>query len=100
MLALELGRDVFVERSEYERLRPRLERAAVDRTSVRWKRKDGTCLTVRLSLRAVRNEYEQLVHYEGFVDDVTERLRQQELLRHTERMACLGATLAGVAHEL
>ena len=34
------------------------------------------------------------------VDDVTERIRQEELLRRSERMASLGHTLAGVAHEL
>ena len=37
--------------------------------------------------------------YDGISDDVTDRVRQ-ELLRRTERMASLGATLAGVAHEL
>jgi CheY-like chemotaxis protein len=37
---------------------------------------------------------------DGIVEDLTERLHQQEALRRTERMACLGATLAGVAHEL
>lgn len=36
----------------------------------------------------------------GIVEDLTERLHQQEALRRTERMAGLGATLAGVAHEL
>jgi PAS domain S-box-containing protein len=98
--ALEIGRDVFVQAVEFERLRSRLDRGVVDRTSVRWKRKDGSCLTVRLSLRSVHDEHERLIYYDGFVDDVTERMRQQELLRRTERMACLGATLAGVAHEL
>src|SRR5262249_2018954 len=30
----------------------------------------------------------------------TEQRRREELLRRSERMACLGTTLAGVAHEL
>ena len=34
------------------------------------------------------------------VDDVTDRIRHEELLRRSERMASLGHTLAGVAHEL
>ena len=34
------------------------------------------------------------------VDDVTDRMRHDELLRRSERMASLGHTLAGVAHEL
>jgi PAS domain S-box-containing protein len=92
--------DLFVEPMDWERLRPRSGRAQLDRTSVRWKRNDGTCLTLRLSLRAILDEQGRVAWYDGIVDDPTERMRQQELMRRTERMACLGATLAGVAHEL
>ena len=96
---LTIARDVFVDPSECDRLRARLARGPVDRISARWKRSDGTCLTVRLSLRAVVGD-DGAVHVDGIVEDLTERLHQQEALRRTERMACLGATLAGVAHEL
>ena len=96
---LTIARDVFVDPGECERLRARLARGPVDRVSTRWKRSDGTCLTVRLSLRVVFGD-DGAVHVDGIVEDLTERLHQQEALRRTERMACLGATLAGVAHEL
>ena len=96
---LPIARGVFAEASDWERLRARLARGPVDRVSTRWKRSDGTCLTVRLSLKAVVGE-DGAVHVDGIVEDLTERLQQQEALRRTERMACLGATLAGVAHEL
>jgi len=39
-------------------------------------------------------------YFEGIVEDVTDRRRQEEMLRRSERMAGLGTTLAGVAHEL
>ena len=96
---LSIARDVFVDPGECERLRARLARGPVERVSTRWKRSDGTCLTVRLSLRVVVGD-DGAVHVDGIVEDLTERLLQQEALRRTERMACLGATLAGVAHEL
>ena len=96
---LSIGRDVFVDPSECERLRARLARGPVDRVSTRWRRSNGSCLTVRLSLRAVSSE-DGTVYVDGIVEDLTERLHQQEALRRTERLACLGATLAGVAHEL
>ena len=96
---LTIARDVFVDPSECERLRVRLARGPVERISTRWKRSDGSCLTVRLSLRAIRGD-DGAMHVDGIVEDLTERLRQQEELRRTERMAGLGATLAGVAHEL
>ena len=93
-------RDVFVEAIERERLRLQLAHGPADCVASRWRRKDGAPLTVRLSMRAVHDDCGRLDGYEGIVEDVSDRLRQQELLRRTERMACLGATLAGVAHEL
>jgi len=96
---LTMARDVFADPGECERLRARLARGPVERVSTRWKRSDGTCLTVRLSLRTMLDA-DGAALVDGIVEDLTERLRQQEALRRTERMACLGATLAGVAHEL
>ena len=96
---LTMARDVFADPNECDRVRARLARGPVERVSTRWKRSDGTCLTVRLSLRTVVGA-DGAVHIDGIVEDLTERLHQQEALRRTERMACLGATLAGVAHEL
>ena len=96
---LTIGRDVFVDPSECDRLRARLARGPVDRVSTQWRRSDGTSLTVRLSLRAVADD-DGRMYVDGIVEDLTERLHQQETLRRTERLACLGATLAGVAHEL
>ena len=98
--ALDFRRDVFVDAAEADRLRARLARGPVDRVSARWRRKDGSGLTVRLSMREARIDGSSGVFHDGIVDDITDRLRQEELLRRSERMACLGTTLAGVAHEL
>jgi two-component system NtrC family sensor kinase len=67
---------------------------------VRWRMKDGTPISVRLAIHAVRDDEGTLEGYEVIAEDVTERQRQDELLRRSERMASLGTTLAGVAHEL
>jgi PAS domain S-box-containing protein len=96
---LAMARDIFADPSECDRLRARLARGPVERVSTRWRRSDGTCLTVRLSLRTILDA-DGAALVDGIVEDLTERLRQQEALRRTERMAGLGATLAGVAHEL
>ncbi len=73
---------------------------ARDWSEIRWKMKDGSPITVRLALRAVRDDDGCIEAFEGIAEDVTERLRKEELLRRSERMASLGTTLAGVAHEL
>ena len=66
----------------------------------RWRRRDGSAITVRLCVRHILDASGKLVAYDGIVEDVTERQRRDELLRRSERMASLGTTLAGVAHEL
>ena len=71
-----------------------------DWAEVRWRMKDGTPISVRLAMHAVRDDDGALEGYEVIAEDVTERRRRDELLRRSERMASLGTTLAGVAHEL
>ena len=51
-------------------------------------------------MRAIFGPGGGVAFYDGIVEDVTERQRHDELLRRSERMASLGTTLAGVAHEL
>lgn len=69
-------------------------------TTTRWKRRDGSPITVRVAVLARMDAAHRVVAVEGIVDDVTERQRRDELLRRTERLASIGTTLAGVAHEL
>ena len=69
-------------------------------TNSRWRRRDGSPIIVRVALLMKTNSSGRVVMIEGIVDNVTERQRRDELLRRTERMASIGTTLAGVAHEL
>lgn len=67
---------------------------------ITWRRKDGVPIAVRLSARAARGPHGDVLWYEGIAENVTERLRREAVVRRAERMASLGHTLAGVAHEL
>ena len=98
--SLDLATDVYVDGRERERLRLRSTRGEVDWVETRWRKKDGTPITVRLCVWAVHDDSGRLECYEGIAEDVTDRVRHDELLRRSERMACLGSALAGVAHEL
>ncbi len=101
LAGLDLGADVFLDPDERVRLSERATGPGfLEWTETRWKRRDGTPITVHIALRAVRGDDGRVLHEEGIVEDVTERLRREELLRRSERMASLGTTLAGVAHEL
>ena len=71
-----------------------------DDVRTRWRRRDGTPIAVRLSVRPVHDATGRLTALEGIVEDITARARHDELLRRSERMASLGTLLAGVAHEI
>lgn len=101
VLRLDLARDVYLDPAERGRLINRPSGYAYPEwIETRWKRRDGSPITVRLSVLPVGDADGSVESYEGIVDDVTERQRRDELLRRSERMASLGTTLAGVAHEL
>lgn len=100
VLALDLSADVYLDPEDRRRLRTRATAAFPDWVETRWKRRDGSAITVRLCARRILDASGELVAYDGIVEDVTERQRRDELLRRSERMASLGTTLAGVAHEL
>ena len=101
LLRLDLARDVYLDADDRERLRRRPATTAFPNWSeTRWKRRDGSAITVKLSARPVIDADGNVVAYDGIVEDVTERQRHDELLRRSERMASIGTTLAGVAHEL
>jgi two-component system NtrC family sensor kinase len=101
LLALDIGRDVYLDPEERERLRTRpVDSAFPEWIGTRWKRRDGSAITVRLLVRRLVDANGDVYAYDGIVEDVTERQRHDELLRRSERLASLGTTLAGVAHEL
>lgn len=100
VLALDIARDVYFDPEERRRLCERPNSAFSEWVETQWKRRDGSAITVRLCVHRIFDEAGELRAFDGIVDDVTERHRQEELLRRSERMASLGTTLAGVAHEL
>jgi PAS domain S-box-containing protein len=100
LYALQGEEALFVDPLDWARLELQLASGQVDSSASRWRGKDGSIVTVRLSARAVHDDLGRLIGYDGICEDVSDRLRHQQLLRRTERMACLGASLAGVAHEL
>jgi two-component system, cell cycle sensor histidine kinase and response regulator CckA len=102
LLRVNLATDVYSDPAERDRLLSlALAEDIATWVTVHWRRRDGTTIIVRLSARVVREPATGEVKYlEGIAEDITDRGRQEEMLRRSERMASLGHTLAGVAHEL
>jgi PAS domain S-box-containing protein len=49
-----------------------------------WRRRDGAPILLRESARVVRDSQGKLIYYEGTVEDVTERKKEEETLRSSE----------------
>lgn len=49
-----------------------------------WKKKDGSTIWVLMTVHDVRDKTGQILYYEGFVFDITERKRAEEALRESE----------------
>jgi PAS domain S-box-containing protein len=100
LLALEMAKDLYLDPGERDRLVQRSLSAYPAWIESRWKRRDGSAITVKLSVLPQYDASGNVQFYDAIAEDITERLRHDELLRRSERMASLGTTLAGVAHEL
>ncbi|HEY4218090.1 MAG TPA: ATP-binding protein [Gemmatimonadaceae bacterium] len=100
LLALDMARDLYLDPGERDRLVQRSMTAYPAWIESRWKRRDGSAITVKLSVLPSYDTSGNVEFYDAIAEDITERLRHDELLRRSERMASLGTTLAGVAHEL
>jgi len=100
VLALDPKLDVFLDPSEQARVMGEFQRGArLDNVEVRWKRKDGSAITVRLSGRVVNSPGETAEVVEIIAEDITERRVLENQFRQAQKMEAVGRLAGGVAHD-
>src|SRR3989454_2946032 len=100
VLALDPMRDVFLHSEEQARLVHEFRRSGrLDSIEVRWKRKDGNAITVRLSGSAVTSADEPDEVLEIIAEDVTERRVLEYQFRQAQKMVAVVRSAGGVAHD-
>jgi PAS domain S-box-containing protein len=90
------------QREQYQKKLDRLvrngeERRSGQRLQLQALRRDGTELTVELSVTVLR--YGQRYVFNGFIRDLTEKLAAEAQLFHAQKMEAVGQLTGGVAHD-
>ena len=100
VLELDPRQDVFVHAAEHARLIEEFRRSGrMDGIEVRWKRKNGSAVTVRISGRAVSSADEPADVLEAIAEDVTERRMLEDQFRQAQKMEAVGRLAGGIAHD-
>jgi PAS domain S-box-containing protein len=101
LLAADAAQDIYREAEHREALIDDVRRGTFTGwLELPWRKKSGVPITVRLTVDPARDDDGTICWLDGIVEDLTERLRRDEIIRRNERMASLGKMLAGIAHEL
>jgi signal transduction histidine kinase len=65
-----------------------------------YKKKDGSPITVAVTITPVRDSNNKVIYFDGILEDITETKRIQEHLLLSDRLASVGQLASGIAHEL
>jgi two-component system, cell cycle sensor histidine kinase and response regulator CckA len=100
LLEQDLGRNVFRNNGEYQRLRELLSYTnEIKDVEMDWKRKDGEPISVRCSGRCINGEDGVPAYFEVFAEDVTEKRALERQLRMAQKMEAIGRLSGGIAHD-
>jgi PAS domain S-box-containing protein len=100
VLSLNIARDVYCNPEERaQQTRQLIENGYLKNIESKWKRKDGTTISVIISAVSVRNTAGENESFKGFVQDVTEHKSLAKQLWQSQKMEAIGRLAGGIAHD-
>src|SRR5437588_6067428 len=100
LLAVDLARDIYADPEQRATvIHAYNESGCLESCELRWKRKDGRQITIRLSGNAFKNESGETLGFEMIAEDITERRTLEEQLRQSQKMEAVGRLAGGIAHD-
>ena len=100
LLAVDMSRDIYSDPDQRAAIiQAYKESRYLENCELRWKRKDGRVITVRLSGSCFKDESGEPLGFEMIAEDVSERRALEEQLRQSQKMEAVGRLAGGIAHD-
>ena len=100
LLSVDMARDIYLEPEQRAAvIHAYRDSGCLESCELRWKKKDGRPITVRLSGNAFKNEQSETLGFEMIAEDVSERRALEEQLRQSQKMEAVGRLAGGIAHD-
>ena len=97
----DIGRQLYVDPQKREEIRTLLARSGVVRGfETELKRRDGRVISVSVTARTVRDQQGAMVHYEGTIQDISERKRLASDLLEEIKVAEVTRALGDIGHDV
>src|SRR5271170_6610811 len=103
----DIQKQIYVDSTFRERFKQQIELTGfVHGLEYQVRRRDGSIIWISESARAVRDATGSIHHYEGFIDNVTdrkeaeaERSKLEKQMLHAQKMDAIGTLAGGMAHD-